>query len=181
MTDKTTPASGAAWLGVGEVARRSGVPVSTLHFYEAQGLLHSRRSDGNHRRYPRAVLRRVAVIRVAQRLGVPLAEIARALAALPEGRTPTARDWARLSRVWKADLDARIEQLVRLRDQLQGCIGCGCLSIKACVLRNPSDALSAQGAGPQLLQPGGAALSSPAGAAPALAAARRGRVGAGSR
>ncbi|MFO1327666.1 MAG: redox-sensitive transcriptional activator SoxR [Rubrivivax sp.] len=147
-----TTSSATALLGVGEVARRSGVAVSTLHFYESQGLLHSQRSGGNHRRYPRAVLRRVAVIRVAQRLGVPLAEIGRALAALPEGRTPTARDWARLSRVWKADLDARIEQLVRLRDQLDGCIGCGCLSIKACGLRNPADALAAQGAGAQLLE-----------------------------
>ena len=140
-------------LGVGEVAQRCGVAVSTLHFYESQGLIHSQRSGGNHRRYPRAVLRRVAVIKVAQRLGVPLSEIRTALDALPAGRTPTARDWARLSRVWKADLDSRIAQLTRLRDQLEGCIGCGCLSLKACRLRNPDDALGAQGQGAQLLSP----------------------------
>ena len=145
--------AGPAMLGVGDVAQRCGVAVSTLHFYESQGLIHSQRSDGNHRRYPRAVLRRVAVIKVAQRLGVPLADIRAALDALPAGRTPTARDWARLSRAWKADLDARISQLCRLRDQLEGCIGCGCLSLKACRLRNPDDALGAQGQGARLLLP----------------------------
>lgn len=147
------PAStaGAAWLSVGEVARRTGVAVSALHFYESQGLIGSQRSDGNHRRYARAVLRRVAVIKVAQRLGVPLAEIGAALATLPDGRAPTARDWARLSRQWRDTLDERIGQLQRLRDQLDGCIGCGCLSLKACRLRNPGDDLGSQGTGARLL------------------------------
>lgn len=144
-------APGSAWLSVGEVAQRTGVAVSALHFYESQGLIHSQRSDGNHRRYARAVLRRVAVIKVAQRLGVPLAEIGAALATLPEGRAPTARDWARLSRQWCGTLDERIAQLQRLRDQLDGCIGCGCLSLKACRLRNPGDDLGRQGAGARLL------------------------------
>jgi MerR family redox-sensitive transcriptional activator SoxR len=138
-------------LTVGEVARRSGVPVSTLHFYETKGLIRSVRSSGQQRRYGRDVLRRVAVIKVAQRIGIPLASIAQALASLPEARTPTAADWARLSRLWRGELDARIAQLTRLRDQLDDCIGCGCLSIEACRLRNPLDSLSDQGSGPQLL------------------------------
>lgn len=140
-------------LSVGEVARRSGVPVSTLHFYESKGLIRSQRTLGNQRRYPREVLRRVAVIKVAQRVGIPLASIREALAALPRGRAPTVDDWAALSRRWKADLDARIEALTKLRDQLNGCIGCGCLSIKACRLRNPYDALAEEGPGPRLLDP----------------------------
>lgn len=138
-------------LTVGEVARRSGVPVSTLHFYETKGLIRSVRSSGQQRRYGRDVLRRVAVIKVAQRIGIPLASIAAALASLPEGRTPTVADWARLSGQWRGELDARIAQLTRLRDQLDDCIGCGCLSIEACRLRNPLDALADQGNGPQLL------------------------------
>ncbi len=141
-----------ALLAVGEVAARSGVTVSTLHFYEAKGLIRSVRNAGNHRRYPRAVLRRVAVIRVAQRMGIPLAEIHRALRSLPDERTPTAADWARISTQWKARLDERIEALVRLRDQLSGCIGCGCLSLRACRLRNPDDSLSADGSGARLLE-----------------------------
>lgn len=139
---------GAALLAVGEVARRSGVPVSTLHFYEAKGLIHSVRTGGNQRRYARAVLRRVAVVKVAQRMGVPLAEIAAALDALPRGRTPTAQDWARMSATWRGALDARIRQLTQLRDQLDGCIGCGCLSLQACPLRNDSDQLAGAGPGP---------------------------------
>jgi MerR family redox-sensitive transcriptional activator SoxR len=133
------------------VARRSGVAVSALHFYEAKGLIRSVRSAGQQRRYGRDVLRRVAVIKVAQRIGIPLASIASALAALPEGRTPTAADWAQLSSVWRRELDERIGQLTRLRDQLDTCIGCGCLSIEACKLRNPLDELSDRGSGPQLL------------------------------
>ena len=148
---KTANPSGSALLSVGEVAGRCGVAVSTLHFYEAQGLIRSQRSGGNHRRYRRAVLRQVAVIKVAQRLGVPLAEIGQALATLPDGHAPTARDWARLSRQWQAGLDERIAQLTRLRNDLEGCIGCGCLSLKACRLRNPDDALGADGAGARLL------------------------------
>jgi MerR family redox-sensitive transcriptional activator SoxR len=138
-------------LTVGEVASRSGVAVSALHFYESKGLIRSVRSSGGQRRYGRDVLRRVAVIKVAQRIGIPLAEIGAALAALPEGRTPTAGDWARMSKLWRAELDERIVQLTRLRDQLDGCIGCGCLSLENCRLRNPMDELSEQGCGPQLL------------------------------
>ncbi|MGA8009011.1 MAG: redox-sensitive transcriptional activator SoxR [Thiomonas sp.] len=138
-------------LSVGAVAERSGVPVSTLHFYEAKGLLRAERNAGNHRRFRRDVLRRVAIIRIAQRAGIPLEEIARALDTLPQRRTPTARDWSALSARWAEDLDARIVQLTQLRDQLSGCIGCGCLSISDCPLRNPEDALAAEGAGPRLL------------------------------
>lgn len=136
---------------VSEVARRSGVSISTLHFYEAKGLLKSIRNAGNHRRYPREVLRRVAVIKVAQRVGIPLASIRQALASLPRGRTPTASDWSRLSSDWKCDLELRIDELTKLRDQLRGCIGCGCLSLKVCRLRNPNDELASEGAGARLL------------------------------
>lgn len=134
-------------LAVGEVARRSGVPVSTLHFYESKGLIHSVRTAGNQRRYARVVLRRVAVVKVAQRMGVPLAEIAAALDALPRC-TPTAQDWRALSKRWRGDLDDRIRQLTQLRDQLDGCIGCGCLSLQRCRLANPGDVLGERGDGP---------------------------------
>jgi MerR family redox-sensitive transcriptional activator SoxR len=140
-------------LSVGEVASRSGVAVSTVHFYESQGLIKGWRNSGNHRRYAREVLRRIAVIKVAQRAGIPLQSIKEALATLPDGRTPTARDWRKLSAKWKKDLDDRIARLTRLRDQMSGCIGCGCLSIKECPLRNPYDELGEQGPGPRLLDP----------------------------
>ncbi|MEG0554901.1 MAG: redox-sensitive transcriptional activator SoxR [Comamonas sp.] len=135
-------------LSVGDVARRSGVAVSTLHFYESRGLIASARTAGNQRRYPRAVLRRVAVIKVTQRMGVPLAEIAQALSALPSGELPSQADWAALSAQWRQQLDQRIEGLTQLRDQLDGCIGCGCLSLKACPLRNGEDCLAQAGPGP---------------------------------
>lgn len=135
-------------LGVGELAERAGVAVSALHFYEAKGLIHSVRSSGNQRRYARSVLRRIAVIKVAQRVGMPLAAIAEALNALPSGRTPTVADWRRLSAAWKLELEERIRTLTQLRDQLDECIGCGCLSLKACPLRNAQDALAREGAGP---------------------------------
>jgi MerR family redox-sensitive transcriptional activator SoxR len=138
-------------LTVGEMAARSGVAVSTLHFYEAEGLIHSTRTAANHRRYFRGELRRIAVIRVAQRAGIPLKEIADALASLPERRAPTAADWRGMAESWRAALDERIERLTRLRDQMSDCIGCGCLSIGACPLRNPGDALAGQGPGPRLL------------------------------
>ncbi len=141
-------------LTVGEVAERSGVAVSALHFYEAEGLITSWRNQGNQRRYPREVLRRVGLIKVAQRLGIPLASIRDALNSLPKGRTPTQKDWGRLSAMWRGDLDARISQLTQLRDHLTGCIGCGCLSMQACPLRNPWDRLAAEGPGPRLLEPG---------------------------
>ncbi|MEQ1405144.1 redox-sensitive transcriptional activator SoxR [Neorhizobium sp. Rsf11] len=140
-------------LTVGEVAERSGVAVSTLHFYETKGLIKSWRNRGNQRRYPRVVLRRVAVIKVAQRTGIPLADIAAALSVLPHDRPLTAKDWQRLSETWKQQLDARIASLTALRDQLTGCIGCGCLSMQDCPLRNPHDELGEKGAGPVLLEP----------------------------
>ncbi|HEY1985347.1 MAG TPA: redox-sensitive transcriptional activator SoxR [Terracidiphilus sp.] len=140
-------------LSVGEVAARSGVAVSTLHYYESEGLIRSWRNQGNQRRYAREVLRRVAVIRVAQRAGISLASIRDALKALPNGRTPTMEDWAHLSSRWKAELDDRISRLTRLRDQLDGCIGCGCLSLSACPLRNAGDKLGKLGPGPRILDP----------------------------
>ncbi|MBV8211417.1 MAG: redox-sensitive transcriptional activator SoxR [Burkholderiaceae bacterium] len=144
----------APTLSVGEVARRSGVPVSTLHFYEAKGLIGSTRTQGNQRRYCREVLRRVAFIRVAQRVGITLADIRSALASLPTA--PTRSDWKRLSSLWRADLNQRIEQLKRLRDTLDDCIGCGCLSIDRCRLRNPGDKLALKGPGAIRLWVGGA-------------------------
>jgi MerR family redox-sensitive transcriptional activator SoxR len=139
-------------LTVGQLAQRSGVSVSALHFYEAKGLIRSARTRGNQRRYPREILRRVSVIKVAQRVGVPLAAIREALSVLPSGRAPSAAEWRRLSSRWKAELDERIKKLTQLRDRLDQCIGCGCLSIKSCWLRNPWDELGAQGAGPRLLE-----------------------------
>lgn len=131
----------------GDMSRRSGVAVSALHFYEREGLIVSRRTSGNQRRYPREAIRRVAFIRMSQRLGIPLARIRDALATLPTNRVPTSKDWARLSAGWRADLDERITHLERLRDNLAGCIGCGCLSLKVCALANPGDVLAAQGPG----------------------------------
>ncbi|HET9801649.1 MAG TPA: redox-sensitive transcriptional activator SoxR, partial [Candidatus Acidoferrum sp.] len=138
-------------LTVGEVARRSGVAVSALHFYESKGLIKSWRNAGNQRRYAREVLRRVALIKVAQKTGIPLAAIRKALKALPGERTPTGEDWKKLSLGWRAELNARIERLTRLRDQLDGCIGCGCLSLGVCPLRNPYDTLGKEGPGPRIL------------------------------
>ena len=149
---KADPLFPGGTLSVGEVAKRSGVAVSTLHFYETKGLIRSLRTEGNQRRYPRGVLRRVAVIKVAQRTGIPLASIQAALARLAQGRAPTAEDWADLSRAWRAELDERIRRLSQLRDQMDDCIGCGCLSLKTCPLRNPQDALGEQGSGPRLLE-----------------------------
>ena len=138
-------------LTVGQLSARSGVAVSALHFYEAEGLITARRTSGNQRRYPREMLRRVAFIRASQRVGIPLARIRTALATLPQERTPTRRDWARLSAAWREDLDDRIRQLQHLRDRLTGCIGCGCLSISACQLANPGDRLGDEGPGPRKL------------------------------
>jgi len=138
-------------LTIGEVAERAGVATSALRFYEREGLIESTRSEGGQRRYHRDVLRRVAFIRAAQRVGLNLDDIRGALASLPENRTPTAKDWERLSRSWRPILDARIAELQRLRDRLDHCIGCGCLSLKECALSNPNDAASTLGPGPRWL------------------------------
>ncbi|MET7381360.1 redox-sensitive transcriptional activator SoxR [Streptomyces sp. NPDC005526] len=138
-------------LTVGQLSARSGAAVSALHFYEAKGLISSRRTAGNQRRYTRDTLRRVAFVRAAQRVGIPLATIREALAELPEERTPTRADWARLSEAWRSELDERIRQLNRLRDHLTDCIGCGCLSLEGCVLSNPDDAFGERRAGSRLM------------------------------
>jgi MerR family redox-sensitive transcriptional activator SoxR len=139
-------------LSIGEVAARSGVAPSALRFYERQGLIESARTDGNQRRYDRAVLRRIAFIQAGRAAGVPLAEIQVSLAGLPTSRTPTRRDWERLSNKWRDDLDARIETLQALRDRLTTCIGCGCLSIDQCDLLNPDDEAAGKGAGAHYLR-----------------------------
>jgi MerR family redox-sensitive transcriptional activator SoxR len=143
----------AAELRVGEVAARSGVAISTIRFYEAKGLIKSLRTQGNQRRYPREVLRRVAVIKVAQRVGIPLSIISKTLMSLPKERTPTAKDWGKISAKWRTELEDRIKRLIRLRDELSNCIGCGCLSLDSCPLYNPGDKLSNDGPGPRLLEP----------------------------
>ena len=138
-------------LTVGELSRRSGVPASTLRFYEDEGLVHSRRTAGNQRRYGRDTLRRVTFIRMSQRVGMPLSKIREVLGLLSDDRTPTRTDWARISRCWQDDLNARIRQLEQLRDQLDDCIGCGCMSLAKCRLANPGDRLGTEGPGPRRL------------------------------
>jgi MerR family redox-sensitive transcriptional activator SoxR len=134
-------------LGVGELARRAGVSVSALHFWEREGLIHGWRTAGNQRRYERATLRRVAIIKVAQSLGIPLAEIRARLESMPKGKA----GWEQLAADWRGDLDRRIARLERLRDRLDGCIGCGCLSVDQCPLRNPGDEMARAGPGPRHL------------------------------
>ena len=141
----------ASW-SVGKVAARCGVSVSTLHFYETKGLIRSWRNAGNQRRYKADVLRRISVIKAAQKMGISLEDIKRALATLPDNRTPTAGDWKKLSTYWRDDLDSRIHYLQRLRDSLTGCIGCGCLSMKNCPIYNADDKLAAEGSGPVILE-----------------------------
>jgi MerR family redox-sensitive transcriptional activator SoxR len=138
-------------LTIGDLAARSGVAASALRFYEAEGLVSSRRTDGNQRRYPRAMLRRVALIQAGRAAGITLGEIREALAGLPHDRTPTKRDWERLSRSWRADVDERIGRLTALRDQLTSCIGCGCLSLRSCALFNPGDRAAQDGPGARYL------------------------------
>jgi MerR family transcriptional regulator, redox-sensitive transcriptional activator SoxR len=140
-----------AELTVGQLAARSGVAVSALHFYERQGLISSRRTSGNQRRYKRDMLRRVALIRIAQRVGIPLADVAAVLELLPDGRTPTRQDWFRISQCWRAELDARIRHLQQLRDDFAECVGCGCLSLDRCRMANPFDQLAKHGPGPRRL------------------------------
>ena len=139
-------------LSIGEVAARSGVAPSALRFYEREGLIETARTDGNQRRYERAVLRRIAFIQAGRAAGVTLADIRSALAGLPKSRTPSRKDWERLSNRWRDDLDTRIETLQALRDRLTTCIGCGCLSIDQCDLLNPDDEASARGGGAQYLK-----------------------------
>jgi len=141
----------AELLSIGEVAERTGVAVSALRFYEAEGMLTATRTAGGQRRFPRDALRRIAFIRVAQRIGLTLDEIKDALATLPDERTPTTADWARLSKAWKAQLEERIRLLELVRDDLSSCIGCGCLSLKTCRLYNPDDRARVLGPGPRYL------------------------------
>lgn len=140
-------------LTIGEVSERSGVATSAIRFYESRGLLHSERTSGNQRRYPMHALRRVSFIRAAQQIGLSLEEVAAALATLPDNRTPTKSDWTRLSRAWRARLDEQIERAERLRDRLDSCIGCGCLSLRSCSLTNPGDMLADEGPGAVNLEP----------------------------
>ncbi|MEJ1266896.1 redox-sensitive transcriptional activator SoxR [Pantoea ananatis] len=137
----------------GEVARRSGVAVSALHFYESKGLIFSTRNSGNQRRYSRDVLRRVAIIKIAQRIGIPLASVSDSLENMPADKRMSAQEWGNLTQHWRDELDKRIETLTRLRNDLDGCIGCGCLSMRDCPLRNPGDLLGQQASGAVLLDP----------------------------
>ena len=140
-------------LTIGQLAERAGVATSAVRFYEARGLVSSIRTTGNQRRYAASTLRRVAFIKTAQRIGLSLEEIGAALATLPDSRTPTKSDWHRLSRDWRPRLDEQIRRIELLRDRLDGCIGCGCLSLKACALANPDDDLAERGPGAVLLDP----------------------------
>jgi MerR family redox-sensitive transcriptional activator SoxR len=149
--DRDAPVEADRLLTIGEVAERTGVAPSALRFYEAEGLISSTRTEGRQRRFHRETLRRVAFIRVAQRVGLGLDEIRASLASLPRNRTPTKADWERLSRAWRPALDDQIAVLVRLRDQLSECIGCGCLSLRACALYNPDDRAARFGAGARYL------------------------------
>ena len=135
------------YLTIGELAARAGVATSALRYYEDRGLISSERTEGNQRRYPRSTLRTVSVIRAAQEVGLTLAEIEDALSSLPESRTPTKADWAKLARGWRAQLNARIHELIALRDELGDCIGCGCLSLKSCAIFNPADRAGMAGSG----------------------------------
>ena len=139
-------------LTVGEVARRSGVAAAALHLYESKGLIASTRTAGNQRRYPSLVLRTLAIIKVAQRTGIALEEIKRALGRYPPNSKLTAAQWSEMSSAWREDLNSRIRMLEALRDNLDNCIGCGCLSLDECPLRNPQDVLGQQGSGARLLE-----------------------------
>jgi MerR family redox-sensitive transcriptional activator SoxR len=149
MVDTTHP------LTIGELAHRSGVAPSALRYYESQRLIFALRTTGNQRRYERSTLRRVAFIRAAQRVGLSLEEITSALDTLPDGRTPSRADWAKLSRDWRPRIEEQIRRLERLRDKLDDCIGCGCLSLDRCGLQNPDDVVSSRGPGAAYLEPTG--------------------------
>jgi len=141
-----------AALSVGQVAKRCGVKVSTLHFYEDKGLIHSSRNAGNQRRYRKDVLRRVSLIKAAQKMGITLEEVRQALEKLPDNRTPNQKDWQKLASAWKKELNVRIAYLEKMRDYMTGCIGCGCLSMTRCPIYNADDKLAAQGSGPVILE-----------------------------
>ncbi|SFP16653.1 MerR family transcriptional regulator, redox-sensitive transcriptional activator SoxR [Geodermatophilus dictyosporus] len=166
-------------LTIGEVAARAGLAPSALRYYEAQGLVTATRTAGGARRFPRSVLRRLAFVRAAQNVGLSLPEIRAALATLPDGRTPSARDWARLSRGWRDRLDAQIAALEQLRDGLSSCIGCGCLSLTACALSNPGDSAATEGTGARRLAPLLRRTPPGSNAVPAPRAPRRGGAGSG--
>lgn len=138
-------------LSIGQLARRTGLAVSAIRYYEAQGLIQPWRNDGGQRRFDKGDLRRLSFVIIAQQFGFTLPQIKAELDRLPGARTPTEADWARISLAFRAALDARIETLLRLRDNLDGCIGCGCLSLKACKLYNPQDRAAAKGSGPRYL------------------------------
>jgi MerR family redox-sensitive transcriptional activator SoxR len=140
------------FLAIGDLAARTGLSVSAIRFYEARGLVSALRNAGGQRRFLRSDIRRLSFIRIAQQLGFTIEEIGALLAALPEGRTPTQKDWAKISRVFRRRLDERIAAMTHMREKLDECIGCGCLSLRRCALYNPQDRLAAQGAGPQLLK-----------------------------
>lgn len=141
-------------LTIGELARRTGVATSALRFYEDQGLIQAERADSGHRRYQQATIRRVSFIKIAQEVGLTLQEIAKALSSLPDNRTPTQHDWAKLSASWRPRLDQQIAMLQRLRDRLDSCIGCGCLSLKKCAILNPGDIAAERGPGPRYILEG---------------------------
>ncbi len=152
-TDLQLTFNSVSTLTIGQLAERAGVATSAIRFYETRGLLTSDRTTGNQRRYQQSTLRRVAFIRTAQRVGLTLEEIGDALATLPDGRTPTKADWNRLSQSWRPRLDEQIRRIELLRDRLEGCIGCGCLSLRSCALTNPGDDLAELGPGAVLLDP----------------------------
>ena len=140
-----------ALLTIGQVAQRTGLAVSAIRYYEEEGLVFPLRAASGHRHFHRAEIRRLSFVRIAQGLGFTIAEIREQLMLLPENRTPTKRDWEKISRLFRSVLDARIETMEKLRDNLDGCIGCGCLSLKKCKLYNPNDAANAKGSGPRYL------------------------------
>jgi MerR family redox-sensitive transcriptional activator SoxR len=143
------------WLTIGELSHRSGVAISALRYYEQLGLIAAARTAGNQRRYPRHMLRRVSLVTVAKRLGIPLADVLEALAEVPLDRVPSQAEWQRASRAWKTTLEERRRSIERLERELTGCIGCGCLSLRSCALLNPDDALGAEGPGARRLGPVG--------------------------
>ncbi len=138
-------------LSIGQLSARTGLAVSAIRYYESQGLIRAERNAGGHRRFARAMIRRLSFIRIAQQLGFPLERIRVELDKLPEERTPTKADWAGMGETFREELDARIAALTAMRDRLDGCIGCGCLSLEACALYNPQDKAATRGAGPRYL------------------------------